>query len=264
MRGIILAAGKGIRLNGTTGNTPKCLLEIGDCTLLERQMQTLKSCGIRDITVVVGYQSERVRKFCEPETRIVENSIYEKTNSLFSLWLAREYLSDGFVVLNSDVLFHPRLLTNLLESSYKNALLMEPVNRLEMLLGDEEMKVKVEGERVIEINKTMKPDEADGENLGIVKFGKSDAPVLVNIMDALISGGCLRDWAPRAFGEFATMRHLNVIGTAGLPWIEIDYPEDYQKALHEILPNIETIKPASQTGKLITVGHQARVAEIYS
>jgi L-glutamine-phosphate cytidylyltransferase len=235
MRGIILAAGKGLRLNGTTGNTPKCLIEIGGYTLLERQLQTLKAFGIDDRVVVVGYEAERVQHTCDTKIRFVENRSFAETNSLYSLWLAREQLTDGFIVINSDVLFHPQLLARLIDSPYEDALLMEP---LSAGLGDEEMKVKVRGERVVDISKTINPNQASGENLGLVKFGPSGARSLIEIMDRLIAEGCLRDWAPRAFCEFAAERPLYAIETCGYPWIEIDFPEDYQKAVHEILPKI--------------------------
>ena len=99
--------------------------------------------------------------------------------------------------------------------------------------------MKVRFGRVVEMSKTMDPAEADGENLGIVKFGAEGAAVLVAIMDQLIGAGGTRDWAPRAFGEFAQTRPLHAIGTRGLPWIEIDFPADYQRAIREVLPQIE-------------------------
>jgi choline kinase len=85
----------------------------------------------------------------------------------------------------------------------------------------------------------MRPDDADGENLGIVKFGPQGATELVEIMDRLVAAGGLREWAPRAFDAFAQVRPLHAIGTRGFPWIEIDFPEDYQRAVREVLPQID-------------------------
>ena len=62
---------------------------------------------------------------------------------------------------------------------------------------------------------------------------------MVTIMDRLVAAGGLRDWAPRAFREFAQVRPLHAIGTRGFPWIEIDFPEDYQRAVREVLPQID-------------------------
>ena len=238
MKGMILAAGKGLRLHGATGGTPKCLIEIGGHTLLERQIRALRSVGVEDITVVVGYQSGRVRRACDARVTFVENERFEQTNSLYSLWLARDLLVDGFLVINSDVLFHPQLLSDLMTARYEDALLISYCDPRSAPMGDEEMKVKVSGGRVTDISKTMDPTAADGENVGIVKFGRRGAGLLVEQMDALIASGCQRDWAPRAFCEFAKRRPLYAVDTRGYPWIEIDFPEDFQRAVQETLPKI--------------------------
>jgi choline kinase len=239
MRGIILAAGKGSRLNGTAGESPKCLVEAGGVTLVERQIRALRAAGIEDITVVVGCQAERVRRACGHRVTYVENARYAQTNSMYSLWMARPLLYEGFVVLNCDVLFHPVLLNDLLTSRHENALLLAYREATQPAFGEEEMKVKVRSGRVVDMSKVMDPADADGENLGIVKFGAEGATALVAIMDRLIAAGGLRDWAPRAFAEFARTGSLHAIGTRGFPWIEIDFPEDYQRAVREVLPEIE-------------------------
>lgn len=158
---------------------------------------------------------------------------------MYSLWCARALLYEGFVVLNCDVLFHPALLQDLLTSRHENALLLAYRDPDQAPFGDEEMKVRVRCGRVVDMSKTMDPEEADGENLGIVKFGPEGASVLVSIMDALVNAGELRAWAPRAFRDFARTHPLFALGTRGLPWIEIDFPEDYRRALREVLPEID-------------------------
>ena len=80
---------------------------------------------------------------------------------------------------------------------------------------------------------------ADGENVGIVKFSAAGARALIGYMNELIAGGATKDWAPRAFREFALHHPLYALSTRGLPWIEIDFPEDYQRAVNEIYPQIE-------------------------
>jgi L-glutamine-phosphate cytidylyltransferase len=246
MRGVILAAGKGSRLNGTAGDKPKCLVEIGGITLLERQIRALKRAGIADVVVVVGCQAERVRAACVDAVTFVENDRFAETNSLYSLWTARTLLLDGFVVLNCDVLFHPALLEALLASPHDAALLIAYREAGQAPFGDEEMKVKVRAGHVIDISKTM-DGEADGENLGIVKFGAAAAPQLVSIVDRLIADGGTRDWAPRAFREYAQVRPLHAIGTGGHPWIEIDFPEDYRRAVRDVLPAIEATERTEYT-----------------
>ena len=239
MKGVILAAGKGSRLNGTAGDKPKCLVEIGGITLLERQIHALEHAGIDDIVVVVGCQADRVRKACGPKVTYVENARFSETNSLYSLWTARALLSEGFVVLNCDVLFHPALLDDLLTTHMDAALLIDYREPGDAPFGDEEMKVKVKSGLVVDMSKAMDPAEADGENVGIVKFGPRSAPRLIAIMDELVKTGGPREWAPKAFREFAQERPLQAVGTAGHPWIEIDFPEDYRRAVRDILPLID-------------------------
>jgi L-glutamine-phosphate cytidylyltransferase len=238
MKAIILAAGRGTRLDGAAVK-PKCLVEVGGVTLLRRQIDTLRRANVNDIVIVVGFGDESIRSECRADdVTFVENARFAETSSLYSLWLAREHLTDGFVVLNCDVLFHPQMLSNLLESAHDNALLLSDTDANPM--GDEEMKVKLRDGVVIDIAKSLDPREADGENVGIVKFSSAGARALVGYMDQLIANGGGKDWAPRAFREFAQHHPLHAISTRGLPWIEIDFPEDYQRAVSEIYPKIHT------------------------
>ena len=236
MRGVILAAGKGARLNGTIGDKPKCLLRVGSQTLIERQIAYLRSAGIDDIVLVVGCQADLVRRTCGHGVTYIENTRFAQTNSLYSLWLARPLLVDGFVVMNCDVLFHPQLLADLVTARHEDALLIAYDDGP---LGDEEMKIKTRCGRVADIAKTLDPSEADGENVGVVKFGAAGARILVDLLDQRVAAGGLRDWAPRAFGEFARIRPLYAVGTRGYPWTEIDFPADYERAVSDILPAID-------------------------
>jgi choline kinase len=244
MRAVILAAGKGSRLNGAIGDKPKCLLRVGDKTLIERQIETLQAVGIDDIVVIAGCQLDRVKRTCGPHVTYVVNARYAQTNSLYSLWLGRTLLLDGFIVLNCDVLFHPQLLTDLVTTRHEDALLIaysdEP-------LGDEEMKIRVRRGRVLEIAKTLAADDADGENVGIAKFGATGARVLAMFLEQRVAAGRLRDWVPHAFDDFARVRPLHTVGTRGFPWTEIDFPEDYEHAVRDVLPAIERFHSSTLT-----------------
>ncbi len=141
MRAILLAAGKGTRLERGAGERAKCLLKLGELTIIERQIFYLRQSDIEDIVVVVGFQSQQVRQVCGAGVQYIENPIYQETNSLYSLWLARHFFLDGFVVMNTDVFFHPQLLLDLLTARYEDALLVG--YREDNSYGDEEMKVKI-------------------------------------------------------------------------------------------------------------------------
>jgi choline kinase len=237
MKGVILAAGQGARLNGGHGDTPKCLVSLGGESLLSRNIRLLRSAGIDDVVVVVGCAADQVRRSAADAT-FVENEIFARTNSLYSLWLTRAHLSDGFVVMNCDVLVHPQLLADLMGTRYEDALLVDFCESPTQY-GEEEMKVQVRRGCVADISKVMPSADADGENIGLAKFGRDGARVLIEEMDALVAAGEFKAWAPRAFKHFARRRPLHVVGTRGLPWIEIDFPDDYRRAIDVVLPCID-------------------------
>jgi choline kinase len=244
MKAVILAAGRGNRLRDITGNRPKCLARVGPRTLLAWQIRALHSCGIHDIAVVAGYAADDVRRECGGGTDFVVNTRHDTTNSLYSLWLARHLLTDGFVVLNCDVLFHEQLLRDLLAAPAEDALLMAAVGS--QVFSDEEMKVRVDRGCVAAIAKTLEPEMTHGENVGIAKFGRAGAAILVDEITGVLTGGGLREWLPKAFERFARVRPLHVIETRGFPWIEIDLPADYWEACAKVLPAVSRKYPARE------------------
>jgi choline kinase len=251
MRAVILAAGRGGRLAGVTGAHPKCLARLGSWTLIERQIHALRDCGIRQITVVTGYHAAQVKRVCGSGIEFVHNESHASTNSLCSLWLARGVLGDGFIVLNCDVLFHQQLLIDLVTARYDDALLMAA--RTEHThYSDEEMKVCVRRGRVVAIAKTIPPHLADGENIGIAKFGPAGAAVLVEEMTRLLDRGDARAWLPAAFAAFSRRRPLRVVESRGFPWIEIDFPEDYWRACTDVLPAVDAA-PSTATATAAAV-----------
>lgn len=240
MIGVILAAGCGTRLAGSNIVRPKCLAPFDGTALIDLQIGALRACGVDDIVVVVGFEADHVRRSCPPEVRFIENSRFAETNSLYSLWLSRGMLAHGFVMLNCDVLFDPDMLMDLLTARHPDALLVSYPASGDAPFGEEEMKVKVRAGRVVDIRKDLPAGEVDGENVGIVKFSASGAARLVRILNQFVGAGSVREWAPRAFREFAREASLYAIGTRGLPWIEIDTPADYRRATVQVFPAIRT------------------------
>jgi len=236
MKAVILAAGRGGRLSKVTGDLPKCLARVGATTLLERQIGALRTQGITEIVVVAGHRTNDVRRVCGPGVQLVQNPDYATTNSLYSLWLARHVITGNLIVLNSDVFFHPQLLSDLLTARYEDALLM--CARGDDRYSDEEMKVRVRAGRVVEISKTIELARSDGENVGIVKFGVKGARVLFEEVTRLVP--TMRGaWFPAALQAFCERRSLFVVETRGFPWIEIDCPEDYWHACTHVLPQVD-------------------------
>jgi choline kinase len=239
-RAIILAAGVGSRLRPLTDELPKCLLDVGGQTLLDRQVQTLARFGVTDVIAVVGYCGDLIRRHLGDRARYIDNAIYERTNSLYSLWLARRELDSGALILNSDVLAAPPLFERLLRSPAPDAILVERGDAFE----PEDMKVTLNGSHVVDFGKGLPPERAHAHNVGVAKFGPEGATHLVGCLDQLVSTGHENDWAPTAFREFASHWPLTAVATEGLPWIEIDYVADLTRARLEVEPAIAAFESA--------------------
>jgi len=126
-KAIILDAGEGKRLHPLTGNMPKCLIKIGNKTILEHQLCNLVECGIKELILVIGCHSEMIleklkRGFSDLEIRHVRNPIYYKTNTVYSLWLAGNEMNTDFIYLNGDVFVHRDILRSLIDSEHNTCL----------------------------------------------------------------------------------------------------------------------------------------------
>jgi L-glutamine-phosphate cytidylyltransferase len=225
-RAVILAAGNGKRMGRLTVDRPKTMLDVDGRALIDREIDALAACGVLDVTIVVGYQHQRLRDHLGSRVRFIENARYKETNSLYSLWLARETLEAGAVVMNSDILVSQPLMATLIDAPVEDAVLVDTHSTL----AEEEMKVKIWQGFAIDFSKELAPWDADGENVGILKFGPRGGRRLVEHLDALIAAGEINAWAPLAFKAVAQEWPLRAIATDGLPWTEIDFPEDLERA----------------------------------
>jgi choline kinase len=235
---IILAAGHAKRLGPLAMGLPKALLEIDGATLVDRQLDALMAFGIDAVTVVVGYRQQALRDHLGDRVRFIENPRYAETNSLYSLWLARDELRDGGLVLNADVFVSPELLEPLVEAAAPDAALVN----LAATLGEEEMKVRLWEGFVVDFGKEITPDDADGENVGVLKFGTEGGQRLVRQLDAHVQRGMVRAWAPHAFRDLAREWPLRSIETASIPWIEIDFPDDLERARTVVAPALTALR----------------------
>ena len=239
MRAIILAAGASRRLLPFTAEKPKCLININGGTILDHQLDILNSFGIKDIVIVVGYKKESIYNAVEsnwPELQIkfVENPIYDETNTLYSLWLTREYLMEKFLYINADVLCHPDVIGRLLESPNSSCLAVDIKK-----CGEEEVKVILDGEtRIKSIGKELDLSISSGEFIGIGKHGAEGNRRFIEILNSEVEKG-----NSSKFFEFALDRLIDefpyqIVDISELPCIEIDFQKDLEEARNVILPKI--------------------------
>jgi len=240
MQAVILAAGVAFRLRPLTNNTPKCLLKLAGKTILERTISNLLYNGINDFVIVTGYLQEQIKYFISIQfpslnVKYIFNDKYEVTNNIYSLWLTKsEVGGKSFILLDSDIIFDKAIVPLITESNYQNVLALRSDN----YLSDEEIKISLNGDGSIkEIGKEVNLEDAIGESIGIEKFDEMFSKKLFQLLDKMI----LQENQTNIFYEAAFQRLIDssekifTKDVGKLKCIELDTPEDLQKAEREII-----------------------------
>ncbi len=237
LQAVILAAGQGRRLLPLTREIPKTLLPLDGSTgltILEYQVGLLEEVGVKEIMVVVGHGRERIEALLRDRVSYIVNKVYDRTNSIYSFYLTLDLLDEAVLIINGDVLFPKEVIGRLLNSDYPGVLAMDTG----AVLDDETMKVALEGSRVVDIRKDLSAEEAHGENLGVVLFRGKALAVLIEVVRAMVAKGEVNSWIPAAFREMLPLHPIYAVDVKGLPWIEIDFPQDLERAQKEIYPSL--------------------------
>ncbi len=242
MKAIMLAAGIGKRLFGEAENPPpKVLMEFGGKSLLARHMECLQALGVDELTLVLGHRRDVIEAAATELSppgfvKFVYNPRYLE-GSVISFLSAAEVLASGQRVLfmDADVLYHPDLLERLAGSVYENCFLLDR----DFEDGEDPVKLCIRDGLPVEFGKTVKGDfDFMGEWPG---FMAMSGPIAATMAAA---AGTVENADPMAPYEDA-MRQVLVSeppGTfgfedvTGVPWIEIDFPEDRVRAEQTILP----------------------------
>ncbi len=243
MKAIMLAAGRGSRLFGDDPDPPpKSLLEFGGKTLLERHVDALKAEGVDGLALVVGHRAEDIRTELE---RIGANGFVEtidnpdfREGTAVSLWCARGVLVSGapVLVMDADVLYHPDLLRRLTAPPPGDRMLLDR----NFDAGDEPVKLSVTQGHVVGFGKgAAAGGDLVGEWPGFLTLAPATARVVADTLDQFVDGGRRDAPMEEVIREVALDRcpgAFTVEDVTGLPWIEIDFPEDLARAEKEVLP----------------------------
>ncbi|MBP3247802.1 MAG: phosphocholine cytidylyltransferase family protein [Prevotella sp.] len=233
MIGVILAAGMAKRLRPLTDEKPKCLLEVGGKTLLQRTVDAMISAGVKEFVVVTGYRENMIREFLTIHYSLctihyIDNVDYSHNNNIFSLWLAMQQLHGSEVLLmDSDILCDPEAVRRVARKT-NPALAMQQHE-----LGEEEMKIVVdEAGRITEISKTCSPADAIGESVGIEKMTPAYTEAIYQeLRKMILDEGLIDIFYERAFERLIPQGHtFEVVDTTDLFSYELDTPEDLEKA----------------------------------
>jgi len=235
MKAVILAAGIASRLRPLTDNIPKCLLKLGDKSILERTIDNLIHHSIEEIIIVTGYLQEKIKSFIKqtfPSLKVtyIYNDVYDTTNNIYSLWLVKDHLKDtSILLLDSDIIFDLRIVQLLLESGPGNYLAVRSGDGI----GDEEMKVKTKENNVVtKISKTIDPDLAAGESIGIEKFETEFLDILFEkLYHRVVTEGRENDYYEAAFQDaIDDGQKIYSVDVGDYRCIEIDTAEDIETA----------------------------------
>jgi choline kinase len=237
---VLLAAGVGKRLAGTLGERPKCLVEIGGKSLLLRLLEGLAAAGVREAVVVTGFGEEAVRAAIGEgpagiRVRYVSNPRYRE-GAILSLWVARGVLDGPVLVMDADVLCGPDMIARLVRSPRPNCFLLDASVET---TGEEQM-LLVRGDRVCNIVRGGAPGyELTGESVGFLKLSAAAARVLRELLAARVAAGHTAIEHEETYPELLERVEVVFERVDGMPWTEIDFPEDITHAEREVLPRIE-------------------------
>jgi choline kinase len=235
MKAIILAAGIGSRLGLPR---PKCMTEIGGKSIIHRQLAAFRACGIEDFVIVVGYEQQLLRGHLAEQPgniTIVENPRFAETNTIYSLYLARNFMIGPFYYVNADVIFDHRLIERLRASPAESALAIHGGP-----CGREEVKVLIRDDRVTRISKQLPPQNCHGEFVGIARFGENLVPAFKQTLSRLVEKEHIEnDFFEQAIDRLCPEWSLTPIDISDLPCREIDYPTDLEQARTRIAPSLE-------------------------
>lgn len=229
MKAVILAAGRGTRISRYLAGNPKCTVNIGDEILIEYTVKMLMKKGITDIAISVGYHSHVIREvLAKYDIKFFENPFYDVTNSIASLWFAKEYLKeyDDMLVMNGDVFVEEALLDDILLTK-KSPVMFADGTRKECA----DYKFKYEKGILQKFGKELEGEDISGEYIGIGMWNKEFSKSFVDKLESMIENQQHSVWWENIIYDMVASRSVYVEDCNGKFWAEVDYIEDYERIL---------------------------------
>jgi len=225
MKAFILAAGVGSRLSKYSQNTPKCLLKVEGKTLIGRIVENLRKHDINEIVLVVGYKKDLIIEELGDKVSYIYNPFYPVTNSIASLWFAKDVLSGDALLLNADLFFEEKLLDMILREERDPVMFCDSSRILEA-----DYKFTLQNEHLIGYGKDIPPNQVNAEYVGIAKIQSQFMPRfkqrLVELIDTQNYSKWWEDVLYSMIDDGIIIHTKDVIGTF---WAEVDYVEDYER-----------------------------------
>ena len=234
MKCIILAAGMGKRLQPYTLDTPKPLLRVGDKSLLQYKVESLRQQGFqdKDLVVVVGYRQQQIKKDF-PGLTFIFNRHYSTRNNLYSLWLARQHTAQGFFLLNADTLHSREIFRKMFASTKESTLAADSAVKSGIDLGI----LTDKKQRVIHVDFNLSADQVFGKAAQFSKFSPADSKVFMRYVHQSLTRQEFQKGANILPPELCSALHLSAIDIKDLPWAEVDTVDDLNKARRMVQEN---------------------------
>ena len=219
------------------------MLDFDGTSLLARHFAILQGAGIARITVVIGFAAEQIRAAAAklesgPQLSLIENPAFRE-GSVVSLWAGREVLRGGapVVLMDADVLYDGRLMARLLRSANPDCLLLDR----DIEPGDEPVKLCIRDGQIVDFHKRPSaPYEWHGESVGFFRFSPQTAAELADRAADYVATGRRNMEYEEPIRDMIMASQPGRFGfedISGLPWTEIDFPEDIRKAT-ALLPEL--------------------------
>ena len=225
MKAIIMAAGVGSRLKEINGDKPKCLIEPDGVTLISRSISLLQRRGISDITVITGYKSELVHAELQSRVNYLHNPFFQVTNSIASLWLAKELLCEDVILMNADLYYEMAVLDTAIAQT-DHAVMLSDCTRID----DADFRFSVHENRILKTGNKLTNQETDCEYVGIVRIDRSFIVAFKDRLEEMIELGDFRNWWEGVLYAFIDdgidIYHKDVEGAF---WTEVDHSGDYER-----------------------------------
>ncbi len=247
-KAIILSAGQGSRLGHLVDDRPKCLIDFGGRTLLDRQLDTLAANGVEQAVVVTGFHDDMVneaigRRSSGPDVRTIYNPFYKVADNLGSLFMAREELAGDCLVWNGDTLVSNALMGRVVANDRQG--ICVTIDRKDSY-DDDDMKVIADDDgRLRAIGKRISAG-VNAESIGLLAFRGGGAEQFREAIERDIrtpEGTTI--WYLRVIHHLAQEAALWTLDIAGEEWGEVDFPQDVESARALVSGWDSAARPAS-------------------
>lgn len=233
MKAIVLAAGIGSRISDKINGLPKSMLKINGKTIISQTVDMLLKNGF-DVGVCVGYKHRIIiNELKEKQVTFYYNPFYEITNNIASIWFARSVFEshEDIVIMSADVILSSEIIKHII--SHKGQLTMVTDSKRKND-GDYFLNLSQSG-KIVDYGPDISYEKRSCEYIGVCKVDKSNNSVFLDRLNNMIDSGEFNCYYENIFFSFADSEdvRLRTLDIKGLPWREIDFYEDYLKAVKE-------------------------------